>query len=141
MSGAVRQMDADQMAGQHLKHKQIQQHLSEAAYPLEAARWLVDCMKIPQEPDTVARVITVTVDCLEDVGCALLEMQRWGDEGVVHRSLLRSVGPWRQRNMSVAWELYFQEQGLAPYIRCEHGHCQADKPMIGHGDAQTNRDL
>ena len=32
--------------------------------------------------------------------------------------------------MSVAWELYFQEQGLAPHIRCEHGQCQADKPMI-----------
>ena len=39
MSGAVRQMDADQMAGQHLRHKQIQQHLSEAAYPLRRDGW------------------------------------------------------------------------------------------------------
>ena len=32
--------------------------------------------------------------------------------------------------MAVAWELYFQEQGLAPHVRCEHEHCQAAKPMI-----------
>ena len=31
--------------------------------------------------------------------------------------------------MSVSWELYFQEQGLEPYIRCEHEHSQAVKPM------------
>ena len=33
----------------------------------------------------------------EEVGSALLEMQRWGDEGVVHRSPLRSAGPWSRR--------------------------------------------
>ena len=71
-------------------------------------------MEVPQEPAEVTRIITVTVDNLEDVGSALLEMQRWGDEGVVHRSPL--TGPWRQKNMSVAWELYCQEQGLVPYI-------------------------
>ena len=81
-------------------------------------------MEASQEPAEITRTITGTVDNLEEVGSTLLEMHRWGDEGVVHRSPLRSAGPWRQKNMSVAWELYFQEQGLAPYIRFEHEHCQ-----------------
>ena len=77
------------------------------------------------------------MDNLEEVGSALLEIQRWGDEGAVHRSPLRSAGPWRQKNMAVAWKLYFQEQGLAPYIRCEHEHCQTVKPIIVKTRQQT----
>ena len=57
------------------------------------ARWVIDSMKVPQGPAEVTRIITVTVDNLEEVSSALLEMQRWGDEGVVHRNSLRSVGP------------------------------------------------
>jgi hypothetical protein len=79
-------------------------------------------MEASQESTEVTRIITVTLDNLEEVGGALLEIQRLGAEGVVHRSLLRSTGSWRRENMAVAWELYFQEQGLAPHVRCEHEH-------------------
>jgi hypothetical protein len=39
-------------------------------------------------------------------------------------------GPWRGADMTIAWELYFQAQGLAPAARCEQVGCTPKQPHV-----------
>ena len=129
-SDVVRQLATEGTMGRYEAKQETGQQPSSEGCPLEAARWATAGIEASQKSTEAIRIITVTVDDLEEVGGALLEMQQWGAEGLVHKRLLRSTGPWRRENMTVAWELYFQEQGLAPHVQCEHEHCQAAKPRI-----------
>ena len=46
----------------------------------------------------------------------LTESQTWSI--ATSKQVLIHEGPWTGINMTIAWELYFQEQGLSPHARC-----------------------
>ena len=67
----------------------------------------------------LVRIVTLTVPTLSLVDLVLTESQKWSS--LIDRQILTEDGPWRGTDMTVAWELYFQAQGLAPGAQCERG--------------------
>jgi hypothetical protein len=67
----------------------------------------------------LVRIVTLTVPTLSLVDLVLTESQKWSSDVLIDRQILTEDGPWRGTDMTVAWELYFQAQGLAPGAQCE----------------------
>ena len=53
-------------------------------------------------------VLTIRVQDLTEVDNLLRESQKWGTATLVSRQIILHEGPWRDQNMAIAWELYFQ---------------------------------
>jgi hypothetical protein len=68
--------------------------------------------------DKFVRIVTLTVPSLPLVDALLTESQKWDSATLLNRQILVDEGPWRVTDMTIAWELYFQAQGLAPAARC-----------------------
>ena len=64
--------------------------------------------------DRLVRIVTLTTPSLAMVDTLLTESQRWDSATLLDRQVLVDEGPWRGTYMTIAWELYFQAQGLAP---------------------------
>jgi len=60
-------------------------------------------------------MLTVTVGELTEVSNVLRTSQGWDTVKLINRQILFEQGPWKETNMTIAWELYFQTQGLAPH--------------------------
>ena len=74
-------------------------------------------------------VVTATVKKLSQVDALLQESNKW--EGLpINRQVLLQEGPWTGENMAIAWELYFQAQGLAPHAWCGTEGCSRRKPLV-----------
>ena len=95
-SDVVRQLATEETIERYGTQKKTGQQPRPEVCPLEAARWVIAGREASQESTEVIRIITVTLDDLKEVGGALLEIQPWGAEGLVHRRPLRSAGPWRR---------------------------------------------
>ena len=78
--------------------------------------------------DTV--VVTATTKDLSQVDALLQESHRWEGRPPVNRQVLLQEGPWVGKNMTIAWELYFQAQGLAPHAWCGTENCSRRKPTV-----------
>jgi hypothetical protein len=74
--------------------------------------------------------VTLTVPTLSLVDLVLTESQKWSSDVLIDRQILTEDGPWRGTDMTVAWELYFQAQGLAPGAQCERSSCP---PSLSEG--------
>jgi len=72
-----------------------------------------------QRDGKLVRIVTLTVPTLSLVDALLTESQKWDSDTVINRQILMDEGQWRGTDMTVAWELYFQAQGLALGARCE----------------------
>ena len=75
-------------------------------------------------------VLTATVQDLARVDELIQESQTWGTEHLVSRQILLHEGPWKDQNMAIAWELYFQAQGLAPHAWCGTSGCARRQPLV-----------
>ena len=75
-------------------------------------------------------VLTIRVQDLTEVDNLLRESQKWGTATLVSRQIILHEGPWRDQNMAIAWELYFQAQGLAPHAWCGTEGCQRQQPLV-----------
>ena len=74
-------------------------------------------------------VVTATLKMLSQVDALLEESNKW--EGLpINRQVLLQEGPWTGENMAIAWELYFQAQGLAPHAWCGTEDCSRRKPLV-----------
>jgi hypothetical protein len=67
---------------------------------------------------------------LSIVDLVLTESQKWSSDALIDRQILTEDGPWRGTDMIVAWELYFQAQGLAPGAQCERSSCPPSQPHV-----------
>jgi hypothetical protein len=76
-----------------------------------------------QRDGKLVRIVTLTVPTLSLVDSLLTESQKWDSESLINRQILMDEGPWRGTDMTVAWELYFQAQGLAPGAWCGQSGC------------------
>ena len=56
--------------------------------------------------------------------------QGWETTSLINRQLLFEEGPWKEENMTIAWELYFQSQGLAPHAWCGTDGCTRTQPQV-----------
>jgi hypothetical protein len=83
-----------------------------------------------QRDDKLVRIVTLTVPTLSLVDALLTESQKWDSDTLINRQILMDEGPWRGTDMTVAWELYFQAQGLAPGARCERTGCSPKRPHV-----------
>jgi hypothetical protein len=71
------------------------------------------------------------VPTLSLVDALLTESQKWDSDTLIIRQILMDEGPWRGTDMTVAWELYFQAQGLdTPGARCERTGCWPKQPHV-----------
>ena len=75
-------------------------------------------------------VVTATVKNLSQVDALLQESNRWEGRPPINRQVLLQEGPWMGENMAIAWELYFQAQGLAPHAWCGTESCSRRKPLV-----------
>ena len=75
-------------------------------------------------------VLTATVQDLARVDELIQESRTWGTEHLVSRQILLHEGPWKDQNMAIAWELYFQAQGLAPHAWCGTSGCARRQPLV-----------
>ena len=75
-------------------------------------------------------VLTIRVQDLTEVDNLLRESQKWGTATLVSRQIILHEGPWRDQNMAIAWELYFQAQGLAPHAWCGTEGCKRQQPLV-----------
>ena len=80
--------------------------------------------------DRLARIVTLTTPSLAMVDTLLTESQRWDSATLLDRQVLVDEGPWRGADMTIAWELYFQAQGLAPAARCGQQDCAPKQPHV-----------
>jgi hypothetical protein len=80
--------------------------------------------------DTPVRIVTLTVPTLSSVDSLLTESQKWSSENLINRQILMDEGPWCGTDMIVAWELYFQSQGLTPGARCGQSSCPPKQPHV-----------
>jgi hypothetical protein len=76
-----------------------------------------------QKDGKPVRIVTLTVPTLSLVDTLLTESQKWDSDTLIHRQILMDEGPWRDTDMIIAWELYFQAQGLVPGARCAQTGC------------------
>ena len=83
-----------------------------------------------QRDGKLVRIVTLTVPTLSLVDVLLTESQKWDSDTLINRQILIDEGPWRGTDMMVAWELYFQEQGLAPGARRERTDCSPKQPHV-----------
>jgi hypothetical protein len=83
-----------------------------------------------QRDGKLVRIVTLTVPTLSLVDALLTESQKWDSDTLINRQILMDEGPWRGTGMTVAWELYFQAQGLAPGARCERTGCSPKQPHV-----------
>ena len=79
-------------------------------------------------------VITATTPRLDQIGTLLRHSQTWDPSHAMDHAVLINDGPWRNgehgANMTLAMELYFQEQGLSTYAKCQYGTCPPCKPHV-----------
>jgi hypothetical protein len=80
--------------------------------------------------DRLVRIVTLTTPSLAMVDTLLTESQRWDSAILLDRQILVDEGPWRGTDMTIAWELYFQAQGLAPAARCGQQGCTLKQPHV-----------
>jgi len=80
--------------------------------------------------DKFVRIVTLTVPSLPLVDALLTESQKWDSATLLNRQILVDEGPWRVTDMTIAWELYFQAQGLAPAARCGQQGCAPKQPHV-----------
>jgi len=78
------------------------------------------------------------VPTLSLVDTLLTESQKWDSDTLINRQILMDEGPWRDTDMTIAWELYFQAQGLAPGARCEQIGCSPKQPHVILAKADRN---
>ena len=83
-----------------------------------------------QRDGKLVRIVTLTVPTLSLVDTLLTESQKWDSDTLINRQILMDEGPWRGTDMTVAWELYFQAQGLAPGARCKRTGCSPKQPHV-----------
>jgi hypothetical protein len=83
-----------------------------------------------QRDDKLVRIVTLTVPTLSLVDALLTESQKWDSDTLINRQIPMHEGPWRGTDLTVAWELYFQEQGLAPGARRERTDCSPKQPHV-----------
>ena len=83
-----------------------------------------------QGEDKRGRIVTLTVPTLSLVDALLTESQKWDSDTLINRQILMDEGPWRGADMTIAWELYFQAQGLAPAARCGQVGCTPKQPHV-----------
>ena len=67
-------------------------------------------------------VLTVKEQDLTRIDDLIQESQKWDGAQLINRQIILHEGPWRDNNMAIAWELYFQAQGLAPHAWCGVSH-------------------
>jgi hypothetical protein len=91
-----------------------------------------------QRDDKLVRIVTLTVPTLSLVDTLLTESQKWDSDTLINRQTLMDEGPWRDTDMTIAWELYFQAQGLAPGARCEQTGCSPKQPHVILAKADRN---
>ena len=63
-----------------------------------------------QRDGKLVRIVTLTVPTLSLVDTLLTESQKWDSDTLINRQILMDEGPWRDTDMTIAWELYFQAQ-------------------------------
>jgi hypothetical protein len=80
--------------------------------------------------DKLVRIVTLTTPSLPLVDALLTESQKWDSATLLNRQILMDEGPWRGTDMTIAWELYFQAQGLAPAARCGQQGCAPKQPHV-----------
>ena len=78
----------------------------------------------------LVRIVTLTTPSLAMVDTLLTESQKWDSATLLDRQILVDEGPWRGTDMTIAWELYFQAQGLAPAARCGQQGCAPKQPHV-----------
>ena len=91
-----------------------------------------------QKDGKPVRIVTLTVPTLSLVDTLLTESQKWDSDTLINRQILMDEGPWRDTDMTIAWELYFQAQGLAPGARCEQTGCSPKQPHVILAKADRN---
>ena len=77
---------------------------------------------------TPTTVVTITTQSLMEMQDILKESQKWNV--TTSKRVLTHEGPWTGINMTIAWELYFQEQGLSPHARCTDEKCLSGAPLV-----------
>jgi hypothetical protein len=80
--------------------------------------------------DKFVRIVTLTTPSLPLVDVLLTESQKWDSATLLNRQILVDEGPWRGTDLTIAWELYFQAQGLAPAARCGQQGCAPKQPHV-----------
>jgi hypothetical protein len=80
--------------------------------------------------DKLVRIVTLTTPSLPLVDALLTESQGWDSATLLDRQILVDEGPWRGTDMTIAWELYFQAQGLAPAARWGQQSCAPKQPHV-----------
>ena len=80
--------------------------------------------------DKFVRIVTLTTPSLPLVDVLLTESQKWDSATLLNRQILVDEGPWRGTDLMIAWELYFQAQGLAPAARCGQQGCAPKQPHV-----------
>jgi hypothetical protein len=80
--------------------------------------------------DKLVRIVTLTTPSLPLVDALLTESQKWDSATLLNRQILMDEGPWRGTDLTIAWELYFQAQGLAPAARCGQQGCAPKQPHV-----------
>lgn len=90
-------------------------------------------------------VLTVKEQDLTRIDDLIQESQKWDGAQLINRQIILHEGPWRDNNMAIAWELYFQAQGLAPHAWCGTAGCKKRQPLImvtqvptGSGDQELH---
>ena len=53
-------------------------------------------------------VLTVRGQDLTRIDDLIQESQKWDGAQLINRQIILHEGPWRDNNMAIAWELYFQ---------------------------------
>jgi len=77
---------------------------------------------------TSMTVVTITTQSLTEMQDILAESQKW--TFATSKRVLTHEGPWIGSNMTIAWELYFQEQGLSPHAKCTNEKCRGGTPLV-----------
>jgi hypothetical protein len=62
--------------------------------------------------------------------CDVNRESEWDSDTFINRQILVDEGPLRGTDMTVAWELYFQAQGLAPGAKSERIGCSPTQPHV-----------
>jgi hypothetical protein len=137
MENWLHQLDADTPSISPFQLKWDQQQL---VLSHSGLKWAADQGQTRIEPTALAtsmqrdgklvRIVTLTVPTLSLVDALLTESQKWDSDTLINRQILMDEGPWRGTDMTVAWELYFQAQGLAPGARCERTGCSPKQPHV-----------
>ena len=60
----------------------------------------------------------------------VLEESKLWEEHLAWKMPVLEKGPWKEDEMTTAWEIHFEKDGYSPYARCATSSCTAKRPLV-----------